>query len=234
MLKFKIRRISAILFILTCLVGCIIVKTSVVEVSDTTHSVSQTTSDTELAINALSRLIIKNHASSDNYSREQFGGDWNSKNGCDTRNIILNRDLKDVKINEKCQVISGKLNDPYSGKVILFQRGSESSSEVQIDHVVALSNAWQTGAQNLDFVTRVKLANDPLELLAVDGVANQQKSSADASMWLPSNQTFVCEYVVRQIAVKLKYNLWVTLAEHDAMKRTLSKCDEQTLPIPWY
>lgn len=178
----------------------------------------------------LNELEIKGRAPKTGYARAQFGDGWQTKNGCDTRNVILHRDLIDTKVNEKCQIESGLLHDPYTGKDITFARGPTTSDDVQIDHVVALSDAWQSGAQQLTFDERVSLANDPLELLAVDGPANQQKSDGDAATWLPSNKTFRCQYVARQIAVKKKYHLWVKPAEKDAIVRVLSVCPGQKLP----
>ena len=101
---------------------------------------------------------------------------------------------------------------------------------MQIDHVVALSDAWQKGAQQLSMAMREQLANDPLELLAVDGPANQAKGDGDAATWLPPNKPYRCAYVARQIAVKQKYHLWVTSAERDAMQKILSGCAGQALP----
>ena len=184
------------------------------------------------AINALGTLAIKGRAPKTNYSREQFGAGWTTTSGCDTRNIILNRDLTNTLVDEKCNVTSGTLNDPYTGKVISFIRGSDTSGAVQIDHVVALSDAWQKGAQQFTLEKRILLANDPLELLAVDGPANLQKNDGEAATWLPSNKSFRCQYIARQITVKQKYNLWVTQAEHDAMATILNKCPDQLLPSP--
>lgn len=188
------------------------------------------TNVTSPAIAALDTLAIKGRASKTDYFREQFGSGWATKSGCDMRNIILNRDLTDVRVDESCNVTSGTLNDPYTGKTILFVRGSETSSAIQIDHSVALGDAWQKGAQQLTKERRTELANDPLELLAVDGPANMQKSDGDAATWLPSNKSFRCQYVARQIAVKQKYSLWVTMAEHDAIANILNTCPEQQLP----
>lgn len=185
-----------------------------------------------LAADVLREINIKNRASNTGYSREQFGGDWLKNNGCDTRNIILNRDLDNAAVDNKCNVKSGVLNDPYTGKMINFLRGEDTSGDIQIDHVVALSNAWQTGAQNLSFEKRVELANDPLELLAVDGKTNMDKSNSDASEWLPPNKAFRCQYVARQIAVKQKYDLWLTRAEYNAMDNILTRCQNQMLPKP--
>lgn len=182
------------------------------------------------ALSVLDELLVKGRAPKTDYSRAQFGDGWESRLGCDMRNQVLRRDLVHTIINTKCQVVSGVLNDPYSGKTIDFQRGATSSQAVQIDHVVALSDAWQKGAQQLSFLERVQLANDPLELLAVDGATNQQKSDGDAATWLPPNKAFRCQYVARQIAVKKKYRLWVTQAEKDAMVRVLNACPGQRLP----
>jgi hypothetical protein len=181
-------------------------------------------------MDALNALAVKGRAPKTGYARTQYGDGWRKSGGCDTRNIILHRDLKDTTVNSKCQVISGALNDPYTGKTIHFTRGGSSSADVQIDHVVALGDTWQKGAQQLSGDQREELANDPLELLAVDGLANQQKSDGDAATWLPANKPFRCQYVARQIAVKKKYQLWVTQAEKDAMVRVLATCPGQTLP----
>ena len=177
----------------------------------------------------LSSLPVKERASKNGYSREQFGAAWEDvdKNGCNTRDDILRRDLTDVRFKagtRACTVITGKLADPYTGKTIDFKRGKKTSSAVQIDHVVALSDAWQKGAQNLSAVDREKLANDPLNLLASEGQANQNKGDSDASAWLPPNKDFRCQYVARQIAVKKKYHLWVTDAEKQASAHVLEKC----------
>ena len=172
----------------------------------------------------LTKLEVKGRAPKTGYSRKQFGDGWGKIDGCSTREVILARDLADEKLDDKCRVQSGILDDPYTGKTIQFQRGKETSQRVQIDHVVALSDAWQKGAQQLPREEREKLANDPLNLLAVDGPANQAKGDGDAATWLPANKPFRCQYIERQVAVKRRYRLWVTSAEKDAMARILSSC----------
>lgn len=184
----------------------------------------------QLASTLLETLPVKGRAPKTDYARTQFGNGWQRVGGCDLRNIILRRDLQDVVTNEKCQVMSGLLDDPYTGKMIQFQRGESTSADVQIDHVVALSDAWQTGAQLISSEKRVSFANDPLNLLAVDGKTNQQKSDGNAASWLPPNKSFRCQYVARQIAVKSAYQLWVVMAEYDAMKNVLDTCPKQKLP----
>lgn len=187
------------------------------------------------ATEVLDSLEVKGRAPKTGYKRTQFGKAWADvdHNGCDTRNDILNRDLTGVRHKwrtHNCVVKSGKLHDPYTGKDIKFKKGKKTSTAVQIDHVVALSDAWQKGAQKLSEERRTALANDPYNLLAVQGRANQKKSDGDAATWLPSNKGFRCEYVARQIGVKHKYSLWVTQAEKEAMAKVLSSCPTQTVP----
>lgn len=178
---------------------------------------------------ALNTLLVKGRAPKTGYSRDQFGSGWATVNGCSTRDIIMYRDLINVTLSGECTITSGLLNDTYTDKPIQYSKSNASA--IQIDHVVALSDAWQTGAQQLSAAQRQQLANDPLELIAVSGPANQQKSDADAASWLPSNKAFRCDYVARQVAVKQKYTLWVTAAEQQAMKDILDSCPAQPLPI---
>jgi hypothetical protein len=179
--------------------------------------------------------VTKGRAAKTGYTRAQFGQTWADvdRNGCDTRNDILKRDLTAEVFKEKtrdCVVLSGTLIDPFSGETINFVRGNVSSMEVQIDHVVALSNAWQTGAFKLSIKERTAFANDPLNLLAVKGRLNSQKGDGDAATWLPPLKSYRCDYVSRQIAVKIKYRLWFTAPEKEAMVRILKICPEKALP----
>ncbi len=188
--------------------------------------------DTPLASNVLQQLEVKGRAPKTDYARSQFGSGWDSAGGCNVRNLILARDMTDVVTRSEtdCRVVSGTLNDPYTGKAIAFVSGANTSTDVQIDHVVALSDAWQKGAQQIGEIERQRFSNDPLNLLAVEGAANQQKGDGDAATWLPPNRVYRCMYVARQIAVKKRYTLWVTPAEKDAMSRVLQTCPEQQLP----
>jgi hypothetical protein len=193
-------------------------------------SVAQAKTKPVLALTVLSHLAVKGRAPKTGYSRDLFSNGWGTVAGCDTRNYILARDLTHVTYTTGCTVGSGVLNDPYTRKVISFHRGLVTSLAVQIDHVVALSDAWQKGAQKLTSAARYSLYNDPLNLLAVDGPTNQQKSDSDAASWLPPNKGFRCRYVARQIAVKAKYHLWVTQAEKAAMVNVLSRCQTERVP----
>lgn len=183
----------------------------------------------DAAASTLEELAVKGRAPKTGYSRAQFGQRWadTDRNGCDTRNDVLARDLDGETFTagtHDCVVLTGTLTDPYTGEVIAFRRGQDTSSAVQIDHVVALGDAWQTGAQQLTVNEREQLANDPLNLLAVDGATNQAKGDGDAATWLPPRRDYWCAYVDRQVRVKGRYGLWVTQAEHDAMARVLVRC----------
>ncbi len=178
----------------------------------------------------LATLSIKGKAPRTGYDRTgMFGTAWLDvdRNGCNTRDDILARDLTAIVTAGPCRVTSGTLIAPYTGQTVLFVRGQDTSRLVQIDHLVALSNAWQTGAQQLSQDQRIALANDPLNLLAADGFSNSQKSDGDAATWLPAERSFRCQYVALQISVKASYGLWVAPAEHDAMTRILTACPGQ-------
>jgi hypothetical protein len=191
--------------------------------------------DGRTAADVLATLAVKGRAPKTGYDRDQFGPQWADvdRNGCDTRNDVLARDLTDEAFKpgtHDCVVTSGTLADPYTGRTIAFVKGDGSS--VDIDHVVALSDAWQTGADRWDEARRTALANDPLNLLAVDYSANRQKGDGDAATWLPPERGYRCAYVARQVAVKAAYGLWVTQAEHDAIAGVLQGCPGEPVPTP--
>lgn len=238
----RLKFIAPVLAVLVLASGC-----TVSEITPTTDKVGtpsavrseEKAADTPIAgmsvaMQRLETLQVKGKAPMTGYDRSQFGPAWKDvdRNGCDTRNDILARDLG--KIVHKpgtygCVIASGTLDDPYTGAQIDFVRGPQSS-KVQIDHVVALGNVWVSGGQKLGADQKEAIANDPLNLLAVDGPANMAKGDRDASAWLPKNKGFRCKYVARQIAVKGKYGLSVTPAEKQAMARVLEKCPGQGVP----
>ncbi len=185
----------------------------------------------ERATASIETLAVKGRAAKTGYDRSSFSH-WRDpdRNGCDARNDILRRDLTNLVIktdSNGCKVLGGVLADPYSGKNIDFVFGA---SLVDIDHVVALSNAWQTGAFQFTNETRFQFANDPLNLLAVSASLNRQKGDGDAATWLPPTKSYRCQYVARQIAVKKKYGLWITKPEKVAMSTLLAKCPKEEIP----
>lgn len=175
------------------------------------------------------------------YDREKYFGGWAS-NGCGsatTRDTILARDLKGAVKNSKCQVTSGTLSDPYTGRTIRFKRGRNTSSAVQIDHVVALLDAWESGARDWDQAKRVKYANSPDVLLASDGPANMAKGSGldvngtalyrsqhsgAPDIWMPDNKAYRCDYMAKRATIKSKWGLTMTPREKQQTVSVLSQC----------
>lgn len=180
---------------------------------------------------SLDQLLVRDTDPGKDYDRKMFSRSWGKWGKCNTRQRILQRDLKNIKIAPNgCTVLSGQLIDPYSGKTIDLPTAKAVAKNVQIDHIVALANAWVTGAKYLSYEERRQLFNDDLELIAVSSRTNQAKGASDAAEWLPDNQRFHCLYIARQIAIKIKYRLWVTAKEKSAMMRVLQTCPSEPLP----
>ena len=189
--------------------------------AETSTSTAETLSDldAEEALRLLERTAIAEPAGVE-YDRDAFGPSWADvdRNGCDTRNDILARDLDDVVADPEthdCVVLEGELEDPYTGELIAFERGEKTSSLVQIDHVIPLSWAEQQGASLWSDEQRVAFANDPLNLVAVDGSANASKGDRGPGEWLPENTGAHCGYAARFLEVVDRYEL--TVPPTDAM-----------------
>jgi hypothetical protein len=195
-------------------------------IPEASSAVSPTVSD------VIATMAVKGRAPKTGYAREQFGTAWKDVDGnsCDTRNDILKRDLIDVVYKDRCTILSGILPDPYSGENIDFVRGVGTSNAVQIDHVVALSNAWQTGAFKFTLEKRTAFANDPLNLLAVKGSLNSQKGDGEEEKWVKKKKRERGEEVARQVAVKAKYGLWLTAPEKAAIVKIIATCPKQVVP----
>lgn len=184
---------------------------------------------------AISQLPLREETRRFDYRREAFGPAWadEDRNGCDTRNDILARDLTNVVTKpgtRGCVVLSGDFVDPYTGRHLSFVRGPKTSEAIQIDHVVALADAWRSGAAEWSDLERRRFANDPLNLLAAEGEANQAKGAASADVWLPPNEGFRCAYVARQVAVKRAWGLSVNEPERLAMAKVAASCPNEKLP----
>ena len=188
------------------------------------EAVSSANADVPLATEILEKLEVKGRAPKTGYTREEFYNGWPTVEGCNLRQRIIKREFGDTAVLDGCNVMAGEYDEPYTGEHKIFTKREEISKGVQIDHVVALSDAWQKGAQYMERETRYNIATDPLNLLAVDASANEKKSDGDAATWLPTNKKFRCQYVARQVSVKYKYKLWVTEAEKDAIARVLANC----------
>ena len=187
-------------------------------------------SDTPLAKDILEKLEVKGRASKTGYSREEFYSGWPTVDGCSLRQKIIKREFGDSAVLDGCNVLAGEFDEPYTGEHLKFTERKQISEGIQIDHVVALSDAWQKGAQYKTAEARYAIATDPLNLLAVDASVNKKKSDGDAATWLPPNKKFRCQYVARQVSVKYKYGLWVTEAEKQAISSILDKCPNEYAP----
>ncbi len=179
---------------------------------------------------ALDALPVKGRAPKTGYSRALFGVAWADVdgNGCDTRDDVLAATLIGATAEANCTVISGTLHDNYTDVSIPF----DTAVGIDVDHIVALSDAWQKGAQKWAPAQRLAFANDPLNLQPTLAGVNQSKSDSDVASWLPPNPAYRCDYVARIIAVKSKYGLWITPAEKTAMLKQLKRCDGTDLPDP--
>ncbi|MBQ7802492.1 HNH endonuclease [Candidatus Saccharibacteria bacterium] len=244
--NYKARQSSAFLILLALIAGWIVlnpnsyeevvspIKTEVENPLELENpaplGVSNSSTDAPLAREVLEQLAVKGRAAKTGYARTEFYNSWPTIDGCSLRQRIIKREMGDsavVSSEDNCTVISGEFDEPYTGSHLIFYQKSDFSSGIQIDHVVALSDAWQKGAQNLTKEKRYELATDPLNLLAVDAKTNQAKSDGDAATWLPANKKFRCAYVARQVSVKFKYELWVSSAEKSTIERVLETCPDE-------
>ena len=229
-MRLKTRRLSVVVIALLGVLAWVLINP---QSYDTVFTPVENTGAEELTFNSsllatevLEKLEVKGRAPKTGYARTEFYDGWPIIDGCSLRQRILKRELGDTAILDGCDVIAGEFDEPYIGEHRILKNKSDVA-KIQIDHVVALSDAWQKGAQYKDYETRNAIATDPLNLLAVDGAANEQKSDGDAATWLPKNKKFRCQYVARQVSVKFKYGLWVTEAEKQAILKVLTNCPNE-------
>lgn len=180
-------------------------------------------------------VIVPQRIRGNDYRRAAYGEAWDDdnsapggRNGCDTRSEILDRDLTDksyVAI-KRCPgaVASGTLRDPYTNSTIAFVRGNKVGASVQIDHIVPLAFAWDMGARNWTDETRKRFANDPANLIAVAGEANQDKGDLPPGEWMPPNSAFWCSYAMQFIAVLRGYRLPVDQPSAATLREAAGGC----------
>jgi hypothetical protein len=177
---------------------------------------------------ALHRINVAAPSTYPVYRRDKFGSGWADldHDGCNTREEILARDMTDLGLEDNCNVLTGTLHDPYTGRTIDYNE-SVNAASVQIDHVVSLSSAWRQGASNWTAAKRIKFANDPLNLIAVDGPTNQSKGDSGPATWQPPNTTFRCAWDRRYVQVTYKYRLTLPSADWDTLETTLAGCKKR-------
>ncbi|MDR8410081.1 HNH endonuclease family protein [Nonomuraea sp. 3-1Str] len=181
--------------------------------------------DRAAARRLISRLRVKGRGPATGYARTRYGDNWADTasgvpyagNGCRTRDDLLTRDGQDVRYRKgsRCEVVAMRLTDPYTGRSIEWRKSR--AEEVQVDHVVPLAYAWRMAATRWPMSKRLNFANDPLNLLPVDGAANEQKDASGPAGWLPPRRRIRCAYVTRFAQVALKYGVPVTPADKQAM-----------------
>ncbi|GGU33553.1 HNH endonuclease family protein [Streptomyces lavendofoliae] len=186
------------------------------------------TSDTDRAEarRVLEALTVKGRGPKTGYDRDEFGYAWMdtadgvplARNGCDTRNDLLKRDGREIRFRtgSDCVVVAMTLHDPYTGKDIAWKKAE--AVQVQVDHVVPLSYSWQMGSSRWPEPKREQFANDPLNLLPVDGPTNSRKGDSGPASWLPPDKGIRCAYVVRFAQVAVKYRLPVAAADKRTMR----------------
>ncbi|MEV1177543.1 HNH endonuclease family protein [Nonomuraea sp. NPDC049784] len=185
--------------------------------------------DKARARDLIKRLRVKGFGPNTGYERTRYGENWAdsaigvpyARNGCRTRDDLLARDGRNVKYRagSSCEVVSMELTDPYTGRIIYWHK--DNPDEVQVDHVVPLNYAWRMGAPRWPMSKRLDFANDPLNLLPVDGDANEQKDASGPASWLPPQRSIRCAYVTRFAQVALKYDVPVRGADKRMM---LTQC----------
>jgi hypothetical protein len=179
--------------------------------------------------------VVSDRMRSNDYRRSEFGQAWDDRtgapggrNGCDTRNDILRRDLVDTTTvaTTRCPraVATGTLRDPYTNATVSFVRGNRVGASVQIDHIVPLAYAWDMGARDWTDALRSRFANDPANLIAVAGQVNQDKGDQPPGAWMPPNAAFWCQYAVQFIDVLRGYQLTVDEASAQRLRAATQTC----------
>lgn len=168
------------------------------------------------AIEVLADITVAEDHPMDNYDRDTFAPTgWidTTGNGCTTREDVLARDLDNETLQiDGCTVEYGQTIGAYSGEPIEHVQGA---SEVDIEHVVAVGQAWRNGAHTWDETTRQTFYQDQENLIAVSAPENQTKGAKDATEYMPPNQGTYCEYAAATVYIKGKYDLAMNPAEHE-------------------
>lgn len=189
---------------------------------------------TSVYLVALDGLSVVEGESEMPYDRALFGQRWADvdRNGCDTRNDVLRRDLTALELKADtngCKVLAGALKDPYSGEDIAFVYGEDTSRLVQIDHIVPLSWAWRHGADAWTTEQRTEFANDPLNLQATTESMNQSKGDSGPSRWLPAQESVYCGYAERFVQVLAKWELGIGALDRAVVRGILIECAQPTV-----
>lgn len=194
-----------------------------------TDATSAPASPTRASI-VLKTLAVRSESRS-GYQRTLFNH-WRDADGdsCDTREEVLIRQSQvSAQVGPGCRVYSGRWTSAYDAVVVT------DPSTLDIDHVVALAEAWDSGASRWSFTTRQAFANDLAftgSLIAVTASSNRSKSDRDPAEWLPGNSAYRCTYVTTWIAVKYRWSLSIDSAEKSALQRQVTACGNPHITLP--
>ncbi len=174
----------------------------------------------------LAALRVAPRAGQQTYRREAFGSGWGRSLGCDVRDLVLARQLQDAvrSRDDRCEIESGTLDDPYTGRRVAYRRGMDPARGLDVDHLVSLRNAWQAGAEAWPRARRQAFANDLGNLQLTPASVNRAKGDAPVDAWVPPNRRYRCTYAQRWIAVKTAWALTVTGPERDVLADLLRTC----------
>lgn len=202
---------------LTVLAGVALLGSVTVDVADATPP-GIPSADT--AKSQLAGLTVKPDGSQTGYSRDKFPHWIDQGNNCNTREMVLKRDGTNVKVSSDCAPTSGTWTSPYDGATW------SAPSDVDIDHVVPLADAWRTGASSWTTAQRQAYANDLTDpqLIAVTDNVNQEKGDKSPDQWKPPSTGYWCTYAKMWVAVKSKFKLTVNSAEKSALTDMLGRC----------
>lgn len=144
------------------------------------------------------------------YERESFGG-WSPLGGCTTREHVIAAQLAEPA--PACDLPRHATGaDPYTG-------GTFTVGDTEVDHIFPLSAAWDAGAHAWSDARRHAFANDPANLVAVDGSVNQEKSDLMPSQWSPGDRSARCWYARRLADVAASYQLSLSGEDRRALRR---------------
>ena len=171
------------------------------------------------AMEMLGQLTVASAGSMKGYSRARFPHWRDTGTNCDVRDSVLKRDGENIKLSG-CNVVGGRWQSVYDGRTFT------DPSDVDIDHMVPLANAWRSGADEWNDTQRGDFANDTTrpQLLAVSASSNRSKGDQDPSQWKPANQSYWCQYAQAWVIVKHHWRLTVTSAEKTALTDMLEGC----------
>ncbi len=193
---------------------------------DTPENYTVTEQDLGVLEEKVSSLKVRrNEKSIPEYSRDSLPTDWKDLdgNGCNTREDILKKYTSEYTGRfDGCKIKSGKFYDYYNGKFLRYDKSVDTGGGIQIDHIVAIGNAWISGGYKWGKDEWISYINDEEVLIPTSSKTNREKSDKDITEWKPANNSYLCTYAEKQVEIKDKYKLTVTEKEKAELKSILN------------